>query len=583
MDAAWASPLAVVAEAIPWRLVYAAAILVGSLAAWRPAHARFACQLVRRGLELTWLYLPLAPWLLLCCLADRLAAQLFRPDPAAKGGSWVDGWWELLRRRAQRSGPVFVKLGQWAATRPDLLPEELCAALKKLHDCTEPHALAFTHKTLDEAFPASLGQGPWYKHLLIEPEPVGSGCIAQVYVGQLVVAEGDGRKPAGVASEAAGVAAAGGACSSSTSAARPTRCLDGLRRLCVPCLPGGADAAGKTNRIVKVAVKVVHPQVQRAVDVDLKVLHMAATVSDYLGLDHLGLSLMLRQFADFLLAQADLRQEAENLRAFWERLGGPAGADGPVAVPQVFDRWVARGALVMTFEEGRPLSELLRADSAALGREKLEAWRHLVELFWAMVFKHRLVHGDMHPGNLFWRRGRAGVQLVLLDCGLAIDLGGDAGEDLSMMVKAFLTRPEEEVASLLIQLSERVGGKPEDVVDREGFIQGIADLIREGFSVKFKLSKLNAGALMGRSLLLGRRHRVRFDARFVNLMAAMVVLQGVALQLNGEGDIIGKMIPHVLGAAVSGLRAGRGGRGGGISGAGGPAAAAEAGKQNSGQ
>ena len=29
----------------------------------------------------------------------------------------------------------------------------------------------------------------------------------------------------------------------------------------------------------------------------------------------------------------------------------------------------------------------------------------------------------------------------------------------------------------------------------------------------------------GRSLLLGRRHRVRFDARFVNLMVAMTVLQ----------------------------------------------------------
>merc|ERR1711920_436421 len=125
-----------------------------------------------------------------------------------------------------------------------------------------------------------------------------------------------------------------------------------------------------------------------------------------------------------------------------------------------------------------------------------------------------------------------------------------------MGVKALLTRPEEDVAALLIQLSERVGGRPEDVVDREGFIRGIAGLIREAFGVKFRLSRLNAGSLMGRSSLLGRRHRVRFDARFVNLMAAMVVLQGVALQLNADGDFINRMTPYVLGAAMPILRGG---------------------------
>merc|ERR1712039_91149 len=90
--------------------------------------------------------------------------------------------------------------------------------------------------------------------------------------------------------------------------------------------------------------------------------------------------------------------------------------------------------------------------------------------------------------------------------------------------------------------------------DEEGFVLGIAGLIREARQCAFKLSKLNAGALMGRSLLLGRRHRVRFDARFVNLMVAMVVVQGVSMRLNGDGDILGRMMPYVLGTAVSALR-----------------------------
>merc|ERR1712113_1378519 len=113
-------------------------------------------------------------------------------------------------------------------------------------------------------------------------------------------------------------------------------------------------------------------------------------------------------------------------------------------------------------------------------RAKQEAWRQIVDSFWAMVFKHRLVHGDMHPGNVLWQlRREGGVRLVLIDCGLAVDLSGDAGDDLSMMVKAFLTQGEEDVARLLIGLSERVGGRPEDVIDPEGFVKGIAELIVE--------------------------------------------------------------------------------------------------------
>merc|ERR1711972_327072 len=108
---------------------------------------------------------------------------------------------------------------------------------------------------------------------------------------------------------------------------------------------------------------------------------------------------------------------------------------------------------------------------------------------------------------------------------------------------------EEDVAHLLIKLGERVGGREEDVIDPDGFVVGIAELIRTGKQSGFKLSKLNAGELMGRSMLLGRRHRVRFDARFVNLMVAMVVLQGVAMQLKGDGDILTPMRPYVLGAA----------------------------------
>ncbi|CAE7336646.1 unnamed protein product [Symbiodinium natans] len=486
----------------------------------------FAVEVLLRGLELLWFYVPLIPLLAFALVADRCSpCNLEGPSSRQVVSSWVDWWWAVALRKVQRSGPVFVKLGQWAATRPDLIQEDICSRLAHLHDSTEPHGLEHTHKVLSESFSET-----WFRDILIEPEPIGSGCIAQVYRGRLL---------------------AGGA--SSSSKASPLQTLGSrLQRFC-----GGACSSTARVRVgMEVAVKVVHPQVQRAVEVDLEVLDQLAGFSSYAGMDRLGMPLMLRQFSAFLKAQTDLRTEAQNLRRLKQLLA--PGDGGSVVVPEVFDRWVSRNVLVMSFEEGEPLTSLLDSDGHGLERSRLEAWRILVDSFWAMVFKHRFVHGDLHPGNILWRppvNAAGKVQLVLLDCGLVLDLSGEAGEDLSAMLKAFLTKSEEEVARLLITLSERVGGKPEDVVEPEGFVQGIANLIRSGKGVGFRLSKLNAGSLMGKSLLLGRKHGVRFDARFVNLMVAMVVVQGVSLRLNGDGDIMSRMRPFLFGAAVSQLTA----------------------------
>jgi len=503
-----------------WFLVLTFAVVASVLLKRINSKVDFAVEALLRALELLWFYLPLVPLLAFSLVADRCSPACNVADASRRQApSWVDCWWAVALRRVQRSGPVFVKLGQWAATRPDLIPEDVCSQLGHLHDSTEPHSLQHTHKVLRESF-----SDTWFRNLLIEPEPIGSGCIAQVYRGRLLT---------------------GGATSSKAS---PLRLLGSrLHRFC----GGACSSTPGRSRSVEVAVKVVHPQVQRAVDVDLQVLDQLASLSKHVGAERLGIPLMLRQFSAFLKAQTNLETEAQNLRRMKQML---ASGDGSVVIPEVFDRWVAPNVLVMSFEEGEPLTALL--DSDRPDRPRLEAWRILVDSFWAMVFKYRFVHGDLHPGNILWRPpsdASGKVQLVLLDCGLVIDLSGQAVEDLSAMLKVFLTKSEEDVARLLISLSERVGGKPEDVVQPEVFVNGIASLIRSGKGVGFRLSKLNAGSLMGQSLLLGRKHGVRFDARFVNLMVAMIVVQGVSLRLNGDGDIMSRMRPFLFGAAVSHL------------------------------
>merc|ERR1711862_402316 len=134
--------------------------------------------------------------------------------------------------------------------------------------------------------------------------------------------------------------------------------------------------------------------------------------------------------------------------------------DTAIVIPSSYTQWIHPDVVVISFQEGEPLTTLLEAaeNTAVMKQAKLDAWTDLVDVFWAMVFKHRFVHGDLHPGNVLWKFDENGrVRLTFIDCGLAIDLRGDVGEDLSKMVKALLTESEEEVGRKLMELGVRVG------------------------------------------------------------------------------------------------------------------------------
>lgn len=107
----------------------------------------------------------------LCIIFGPLAIAA----PVCYGLQRWDGWYGWVVECLERAGATFIKLGQWASTRPDVFPVELCDALKKLHRNSSVHDIGETERILAE------------EGLDIEIEIerlIGSGCIAQVYQGK---------------------------------------------------------------------------------------------------------------------------------------------------------------------------------------------------------------------------------------------------------------------------------------------------------------------------------------------------------------------------------------------------------------
>ncbi len=78
------------------------------------------------------------------------------------------------------AGPAFIKWGQWAATRHDMFPPDLCLELEQLHTQAPAHGWDYTRKAVAAAFGLSV------EELFdeVEAKPLASGSIGQVGLGQ---------------------------------------------------------------------------------------------------------------------------------------------------------------------------------------------------------------------------------------------------------------------------------------------------------------------------------------------------------------------------------------------------------------
>src|SRR2546427_983275 len=86
-----------------------------------------------------------------------------------------------FRQRLEQLGPVFIKIGQFLALRPDLLPQEYCDELMYLTD----RVPVFPWEQAKAILKTELKQEPGEIFAYINPNPVAAGSLAQTHVARL--------------------------------------------------------------------------------------------------------------------------------------------------------------------------------------------------------------------------------------------------------------------------------------------------------------------------------------------------------------------------------------------------------------
>jgi predicted unusual protein kinase regulating ubiquinone biosynthesis (AarF/ABC1/UbiB family) len=157
-------------------------------------------------------------------------------------------------------------------------------------------------------------------------------------------------------------------------------------------LPDGTD----------VVVKVLHRGVDISVDTDLLALKTLLLGSVAFRRERSEIDELFDEIAERLKEELDYFQEAANITAFNEAFGD----DPRIRLPKVIGTHCNARVLTMSRLYGASLETFLEEAEPEV-RER--AGQNLAELYYEMVFKHRLLHADPHPGNyLYEPDGRVG-------------------------------------------------------------------------------------------------------------------------------------------------------------------------------
>lgn len=203
---------------------------------------------------------------------------------------------ERLRLVLQDLGPCFIKLGQIASTRTDVLPPDVILELKKLQDDVPPVPFDEIKKVVETSFGKPLDK--IYKRF--DEKPLATASIGQVHRACLATADGD----------------------------------------------------------VEVVVKVQRPNVGNLVLRDVELLHiMAATVEATIPESKLYSPVgLVQQFDRSITAELNYLIEAENCDRFAQNFAG----DPNIRFPKAYREATSKQVLTLEFFDGKKLNQAIK-------------------------------------------------------------------------------------------------------------------------------------------------------------------------------------------------------------------------------
>lgn len=479
-------------------------------------------------------------------------------DNERSGTLW---WYQFLVKAMELAGPAFIKLGQWAASRSDIFPTEMCETMSKLHSNAPAHSMRATREIVEAAF-----GGRAFEDIFEEfnEKPLGVGAIAQVYKAKL--------KPDLAAPQDGDI-----------NTQEPRALSQNVRHHVDTVLKSSPQRVPSTY----VAVKVLHPHVERTVRRDLRIMWFFASALNAIPtIEWLSLPDEVIQFGEMMKLQLDLRIETANLERFRQNFKERSTA----WFPYPYSDFTTRNVLIEEFAQGIPLADFIENGGGVfqhdIANEGLDA-------FLRMLLLDNFVHADLHPGNIMvrfyksaqpdltlrrtpekppgddksdvteqvlerlrpyrhrkdksaWEAELAKIdaegyrpQLVFIDTGLVTELNETNRNNFLALFRAVAEFDGYKAGHLMCERCRQ----PKSVIDKEVFALKMQHLVLSVKSRTLALGNIKIGDILQQVLSMVRNHHVRLEGDFVNVVISILLLEGIGRSLNPDVDLLSSSLP----------------------------------------
>lgn len=468
-------------------------------------------------------------------------------------------------------GPTFVKMGQIAANRSDVIPPAYAEAFKRLRADVPPMPYDQVIATIE----ASLGH-PWRETFsCIEEAPLGSASIAQVHRARIApraraneTAVPVGAKvgvPAGVQEVPVSVGAAVDFLDDSQTMAGEQTAASAVKlpaeQRVVSQEPAETEASSSrvasavreekssqpsrvateaaTNRTSPcalpagawVAVKVRRPHVVEQMTQDLALIRRAVAL---LGLtratDGIKLSLddLVTELERTTRQELDFRVELRNLERFRALLTDQPGVESPRPYPLISSDDV----LVMDFVEGPMINDVPALH--ALGLDPRQLGHRLAESYVTQIVDNGFFHADPHPGNLLVRNG----DIVWIDLGM---VGTLTVVERGLVGKMLRAAAENDPYALMQALL--TAAREDGPVDHGRLLDQLGQLVASYATAN--LAAINVGQALLDVFGILRTQNLSMPPSFTLLARGMVTIEGVLVDIAPNESVIDIIADHV--------------------------------------
>ena len=283
----------------------------------------------------------------------------------------------------------------------------------------------------------------------------------------------------------------------------------------------------------EVAVKVRRPGIEPVLRRDLAIMCSVAGVLERTPMFRgVPVREIVGQLADSIRGQADFEREAVELR----ELHTGVRDEERVLVPLPRPELSTRDVLVMDY-----VGELDRRQPWQMAREVREgAVLAVLRSVYRMLFLHGLVHCDLHPGNLYFRRDGT---VVMVDAGFTTRLGEHARTRFTAFFYCMSLGDGPACADVVLSTTQ-----PRPGADVDGFRRDLAEMVEvnSGLSAaEFDLVSFASGLFD-----LQRRYGLAADPQFVFPILSLLVLEGAVRDMHPEVDFQHEAMPFLTKALM---------------------------------